>query len=241
MTLETAVALAFGHFLADYTFQTGWIVRNKHRPAVLAGHAGIAAIASWVALGLPLLPLPILFLFLAHAATDAAKLRWGRPGFTAYILDQAAHLLVIWLIAVLWPGAYAAGIWSGLPSLARLSEAMALGAGLIATVWAGGYAVQELMRGLKLPVDPEADASLPKGGQLIGRLERLMILMLVLADQPDGIGLLIAAKSILRFGELAREADRRASEYVIIGTLGSFAWAIAVAWATAAALDALAP
>ncbi len=61
-----------------------------------------------------------------------------------------------------------------------------------------------------------------------------MILMLLLADQPDGIGLLIAAKSILRFNELARDAsDRRASEYVIIGTLASFAWAIATAWATA--------
>ena len=33
-----------------------------------------------------------------------------------------------------------------------------------------------------------------------------MILMLVLADQPDGIGFLIAAKSILRFNELARDA-----------------------------------
>ena len=53
---------------------------------------------------------------------------------------------------------------------------------------------------------------------------------------------MIAAKSILRFNELARDAsDRRASEYVIIGTLASFAWAIATAWATAAALRALAP
>jgi hypothetical protein len=73
-----------------------------------------------------------------------------------------------------------------------------------------------------------------------------MILMLLLANQPDGIGLLIAAKSILRFNELARPgkdpaSDRRASEYVIIGTLASFAWAIATAWATAAALRALAP
>jgi len=83
---------------------------------------------------------------------------------------------------------------------------------------------------------------LPQGGQLIGRLERLMILMLVLAEQPDGIGLLIAAKSILRFNEHARDAgDRRASEYVIIGTLASFAWAIGTAWATMAVLRALAP
>ena len=37
-----------------------------------------------------------------------------------------------------------------------------------------------------------------------------MILMLLLADQPDAIGLLIAAKSILRFNELARDATTAA-------------------------------
>jgi hypothetical protein len=114
---------------------------------------------------------------------------------------------------------------------------MALGAGLIATVWAGGHAVRALMHGLKLPTEPH---SLPLGGQLIGRLERAMILMLVLAGQPGAIGFLIAAKSILRFNELARDGDR-ASEYVIIGTLASFAWGLGAAFATAAALAALAP
>ena len=62
--------------------------------------------------------------------------------------------------------------------------------------------MREMMAELKLPADPGEDTSLPLGGQLIGRLERLMILMLLLANQPDGIGLLIAAKSILRFSEV---------------------------------------
>jgi hypothetical protein len=244
--LETAVALVFAHMLADFVLQTDRILANKRRPEGLALHAAIVGGVSWLALGLPLRPLPILVIVLSHAALDAAKLRWGRPGFAAFAADQAGHLAAIWIVAQLWPGTYAAGLWSwpalaaAVPDAARLPEAMALAAGLIATIWAGGYAVRELMSGLKLPADPEQDASLPKGGQLIGRLERLMILMLVLARQPEGIGLLIAAKSILRFNELARDADRRASEYVIIGTLASFAWAIATAWATVVGLGALA-
>jgi hypothetical protein len=88
-------------------------------------------------------------------------------------------------------------------------------------------------------VETPAAGSLPRGGRLIGKLERLLILMLVLAGEPDGIGFLIAAKSILRFNELAGEADRHVSEYVIIGTLASFAWAIAAGYATLAALRAL--
>ena len=65
--------------------------------------------------------------------------------------------------------------------------------------------------------------------------------MLVLADQPDGIGFLIAAKSILRFDELQDDRRPPRSEYVIIGTLASFAWAIATAAATGAALARSAP
>lgn len=255
--IETAVALVLAHVLADFVLQTDATVAAKRRPAVFAGHLGVVTAASWAALGFPLAPAPVLAIALAHALTDAAKLAWvgrcrrlGRdPGFAAFATDQAAHLAAVAVIAALWPAAWAGGLWAApglierLPFLARAPEAMALAAGLVGAVWAGGYAVRELMRGLKdLPDDPEADDSLPNGGQLIGRLERLMILMLMVAGQPEGIGLLIAAKSILRFNELAADAsDRRASEYVIIGTLASFAWAIGVGLATQGALAALAP
>ncbi len=53
------------------------------------------------------------------------------------------------------------------------------------------------------------------------------------------MGLLIAAKSILRFG--AVRDDRALSEYVIIGTLASFAWALLVAYATISGLGLLPP
>ena len=57
---------------------------------------------------------------------------------------------------------------------------MTIAAGFIACVWAGDYAVRALMSSLP-PPDPD---SLPKGGRLIGRLERAMILMLVIAGRP---------------------------------------------------------
>ena len=74
---------------------------------------------------------------------------------------------------------------------------------------------------------------------MIGLLERGLIFALVLLGQPEGVGLLIAAKSILRFG--AVKDDRALSEYVIIGTLASFGWALVAAYATVAALTALPP
>jgi Protein of unknown function (DUF3307) len=242
--LETAVALAFAHLLADFLMQTSAMIRAKARPGVLLLHVGIVTAVSWAALGFPLAPALLALVAASHFAIDWLKLRFGGEGFAAFALDQAGHLAVIALAAALFPGAWAAGLWDDaaalVPWLVRLPEGMALAAGLIAAVWAGGYAVQALMHGVKLPADPATDASLPQGGRLIGRLERLMILMLVLAGEPEGIGFLIAAKSILRFSELAREDDRRVSEYVIIGTLASFAWGLGAAYATSALLAALA-
>jgi hypothetical protein len=50
--------------------------------------------------------------------------------------------------------------------------------------------------------------------------------------EPGAIGFLIAAKSILRFGEL--RAHRKEAEYVIIGTMWSFVCGLLVALAARA-------
>ncbi|TGE17576.1 hypothetical protein [Hymenobacter elongatus] len=72
----------------------------------------------------------------------------------------------------------------------------------------------------------DKDAALKWAGTWIGYLERIIILTFVLHDQYEAIGLLIAAKSLLRF----RDTDdaRPQTEYVLIGTLASVAGALIV-------------
>jgi len=72
----------------------------------------------------------------------------------------------------------------------------------------------------------------PEGGRLIGLLERALIFVVVVAGQPAAIGFLIAATSILRFGEIGRGAGRKDIEYILIGTLMSFLVAVAVSYLT---------
>jgi hypothetical protein len=71
--------------------------------------------------------------------------------------------------------------------------------------------------------DPAAlqDESLLKAGRFIGNIERMMILTFVLTGQYSAIGFLVAAKSILRLKD-----DKKLSEYVLIGTFLSVAFAI---------------
>ena len=67
---------------------------------------------------------------------------------------------------------------------------------------------------------------MPKAGQTIGRLERLLVYTLVLLNQFAAIGFLITAKSVFRFPEISSSIDRQRVEYILIGTLLSFAVAI---------------
>jgi Protein of unknown function (DUF3307) len=238
---ETLVALTLAHLLADFVFQTTWVVENKHKAPALLAHVAIVGLASWACLGFAPAPLALGLVTLSHALIDAIKVRWGGPGLTAFLLDQAAHGMMILAAGLIAPAAFEAGLWHH-PIPASLqplpSVAMAFVAGLIATVFAGGYAVKALMTTVEI-AGPDERLDMPQGGLFIGRLERLLIFMITIGGHADAIGFLIAAKSILRFNELSRERDRQVSEYVIIGTLASFAWGLAAAQATVYVLELL--
>jgi hypothetical protein len=69
---------------------------------------------------------------------------------------------------------------------------------------------------------------LNNGGTVIGYLERMLILIFILSGQFAGVGFLVAAKSILRFGEVKDGDNRKQAEYIIIGTFASFLLAILI-------------
>ena len=66
------------------------------------------------------------------------------------------------------------------------------------------------------------------GGRTIGRYERLLVFILVLTNAATAIGFLIAAKSIFRFGDITDSANRQKAEYILLGTLMSFTFALVV-------------
>lgn len=261
---ETFIALLFAHTLADFAFQSSWMATNKRTPLALGLHA-VIVYATLVAATGSTHP-ALLALALVHIAIDVGKLiltaTWKTSkGFGPFMIDQGLHLasliaVTFWLPDLwaqgLWvPGALVTGedggilgtgLWSSETALpvSHLPAAMVLLTGLLLATRAGGFAVGLLME----PFAPhlgkgDAGKSLPGAGRVIGHLERGLIFALVMFGQAQGVGLLIAAKSILRFG--AVKDDRRLSEYVIIGTLASFGWALVAAYATLSGLSLLPP
>ncbi|MFC2969137.1 DUF3307 domain-containing protein [Acidimangrovimonas pyrenivorans] len=236
--IETVTALLVAHVLADFVLQTDGMIANKRAPQVLLLHIAIVLVLSQAAIGQVAAP-AVLALAGAHLVIDLVKIFATKSGLAAFLFDQAAHLASIAAVAALAPGLWASGLWAGLPAplpLAALHGALLI-AGLIAATRAGGFAVGMLMK--RHGQAPDLPEGLAGGGLTIGLLERGLIFLLVLVGQPAGIGFLIAAKSILRFGTVSE--SRAASEYVIIGTLASFGWALIVAYATLALQGALPP
>jgi hypothetical protein len=70
---------------------------------------------------------------------------------------------------------------------------------------------------------PEAE-NLANAGKWIGIVERIIILIFVLYGEYSAIGLLVAAKGIIRFNEKDRQEIK--TEYLVIGTLLSIGLAI---------------
>lgn len=81
-------------------------------------------------------------------------------------------------------------------------------------------------------INAAAQDSLQKAGTYIGMLERLLIWLFILVGRWEGVGFLLAAKSVFRFGDLKESNDRKLTEYILIGTLLSFTWAILIGLGT---------
>ena len=228
--MQTAIALLTGHVFADFVFQANWIIKHKRRPAVLALHAAIVFLCTAIALGGSLQL--ALIIAVIHFVIDAVKTYKLPDTLWAYLSDQMAHLVTIAVAAWYIPDAVAMGYWADHTDTFLMIAVFTTG--LIVATRAGFPAIGYLMASFSVKDNTEG---LENAGKIIGILERTLIYLMVIIGEPTGIGFLIAAKSILRFDTVSK--DRAISEYVIIGTLASFGWALVVAFITQTVMKSL--
>lgn len=232
------------HILADFLLQTDLDVRWKTRPLVLLKHTLIVTILSYLLLGvLQAWPL-ILVLAVSHALFDFIKTRYAQDRLLFFVIDQLAHLTVIVATVVVLQSLNLQSHTYSLGNLLGRAYYIlcALVSGIIITIKVGGITVGYAVRPLLQELEKYADQidgedvinplrrGFEEGGRIIGYLERALILLFVLVNQPAGVGFLIAAKSIFRFGELSDSSRRMEAEYIIIGTLYSFLFGLVSAY-----------
>jgi len=219
------------HLIGDYLLQSAAMVRHKKRLKekswMLQAHCFFHGLliylftAQWNSFWIPVV------VMVSHFIIDVWKL--NRPDKTSYfVVDQLLHMAVLVLLYVFtqtgidefknWFGYW----WNN-------EKMWAIGMGYMLLLWPLsfliGYLTQRWRNDIGVQLERTA-ASLAEAGKWIGMFERILIFTFVITNQYAGVGLLIAAKSILRFNETKKESGRKESEYILIGTLISFAFAI---------------
>lgn len=227
MQYELLLKLMAAHFLSDFLLQpAGWVnLRNqKHFKAwSLYLHALVTALMIVLLCGIQLWWIALLIGF-SHIVLDGLKSH-TRNGTSFFLADQFIHLsilVVTWILIAKPPFSWEMftefynrpTLWLYISAILFLTTPTGFLIGLLTTRWR-----------IQLS-DLKADTpSLEKAGMMIGIIERLLIFFLVIIGKFEAIGLLIAAKSLLRFNE--KERPEVKTEYLLVGTLLSVAIATA--------------
>ena len=234
----TFAVILTAHLLGYLIFQAEWLIRRQRRIWPLVVHAAIVTFVSYLLLG-TLHWRILLAIFLTHLVMDAIKVYFLADSLTPLLIDHFVHLAILLGLACYFPDTANAGWWITLlkPDLSRwYFAALTIISGIILCVTVGGNLIARVTRRFADEIRDNDIAGLKQGGKYIGWLERFLAMLLLLMDQPNGIGFLIAAKSILRFGEIKDPSQRKVAEYIIIGTFLSFGWALLISLVTQKAL-----
>jgi hypothetical protein len=234
------LALLLGHLLADFPFQTSWMVANKGRrwqatTAHAAMHLGITLFVLWSLAGVfgGMAAAVCALVVVIHSAQDLGKERLMRIAAvqrypaTVFLLDQLLHVIVITIAAlVLSRTGPAEAIRSLAVSTVARDRILVVAVVYSGFVFGGGYLIRFLTRSLSNSAadsTSERTEELRNAGLYIGWLERCLVLTAICTQSPAMVGLIVAAKSIARLPELK---EPKFAEYFLIGTFLSVGLAI---------------
>lgn len=226
-SLTILLQLLLAHILTDFVLQPkSWIKHKKKfkgRSYILIIHSLIAGGLTFLFLQDPGLWYIALIVGITHYLIDWWKLIQKRDDLKYFLLDQLFHLLVIFLVWLYLTKGFPLvipGIGETLDSQAFLVIA---GAYLI-IIFPAGYLIGKATQRWQEEIEKiDQNSSLNEAGRYIGIFERILVLTFILTQHFSAIGFLIAAKSILRFSDKSGSGARKQTEYVLIGTLMSFA------------------
>lgn len=242
--LPIFIPLLAAHFVADFLIQSDQSIQIKNKLWILIKGGLIVGLLSYIFLGILTAWDIILGIIISQILLDAWKIKTTKgTQLSRFAGDQLGHILIIFFISAA-AGGYKyldySSIWENLFGLIYL-RLLTLIAGGIFSIYAVSFLVELVLQSLGLKKKDDQGGGIKEGGKIIGYLERSLILLFILVDYPAGIGYLIAAKSVFRFGELTSPDRRIQAEYIIIGTLLSVLFGTLAAYLTAQTLFLLTP
>ena len=232
MATQLLLQLLLAHILTDFVFQpTAWVVhkrKERARSIFLYIHSIIAGVLTYILLQHWDLWHVALFITLTHFGIDLWKLNHKKDNLRIFLLDQLFHIIII-LISWIYITQSSDEILPFLERSFSSSAFLAISIGYLLVVFPVGFLVGKATKRWHNELETGGKTgSLEAAGRYIGIFERILVLTFILTDNFSAIGFLIAAKSILRFSDKSEAGARKQTEYVLIGTLMSFAITIVI-------------
>lgn len=220
------------HVLGDFALQPSRFVQHKRRRKAASGylylHCFIHGALVYLFTGMWQQWLVPAIVTVTHFGIDFWKLH-QKESASSFITDQLLHLAVLLVLWLQVTGSWTA-VLPWLQALLNNEVFWVLLFGYAAVIWPTAFLLGFATRRWRNQVQDvrisNGKTSLSEAGKWIGIFERILILTFVVTEHYEGIGFLIAAKSILRFNDLKENDNRRETEYVLIGTLMSFSASI---------------
>ncbi len=217
------IKLLLAHLLTDFVLQPGsWIAsRNKKHFASdkLYLHGFITGLVAWILIGWKYWLVSFIIL-ITHTLIDGWK-SYQKQNSIYFLVDQLLHLIIIagcWYFTFIqW-----ANVQDTLEMLNNNPRFWLIITSIIFLTTPAGILIGQLTKNWRDQI-PDSE-NLANAGKWIGIAERIIILIFVMKGQYSAIGLLIAAKGIIRFNEKDRQEIK--TEYLVIGTLLSIGIAI---------------
>jgi len=221
------------HLFADFVLQSKKMVQQKKERKAGSWFLYVHCLlhAGLIYLILPdksLWIIPVI-IFITHYFIDLWKL-YQKESAISFIADQLLHIIVL---IILWMIFYQSTEWFSfnLSNLLNNYSFWLITTAYLFTIfplaYILGFATQRWRKDIQSDVDRSA-TSLSEAGKWIGVFERILVLTFVINNHFEGIGFLIAAKSVLRFNDIKGDNMRKEAEYILIGTLMSFASSIII-------------
>lgn len=215
--------LLLAHLVTDFILQpTSWVTdRNqRHFASIkLYLHGCVTALVAWAMLDFQYWQTVVIIL-VTHILIDGWK-SYQVPTPKYFLIDQLLHILIIggcWAVIFIdWPAVQTA--WHHLQAQPQTWKTITA---FVFLTTPAGILIGQLTSQWRDKI--EGNESLANAGKWIGIAERIIILIFVLNSQFSAIGLLVAAKGIIRFNEKDRQEIK--TEYLVIGTLMSIGMAI---------------
>ncbi|WP_341215846.1 DUF3307 domain-containing protein [uncultured Wocania sp.] len=224
--LALFIKLILAHFIGDFLLQPQkWVIHkeiHKHKSKFLYWHIVVHLGALLLVLQADFKYwLGILIIIISHFIIDVIKLHLKAVlnNRLLFGLDQLAHFILIALVVSIYEP-YQFSIDSLYNPAFLLLITSLLGVTVVSSI-----IMRTIISKWYLKEDSNEE-SLENAGAYIGMLERLFVFAFIITQHWEGIGFLLAAKSVFRFGDLSKAKDRKLTEYILIGSLLSFGLAI---------------